>query len=483
MGIFTSVTAILYVVLFFGASIFVHELGHFLAARWRGLKVTRFSIGFGPKIWGWKRGDTEYWISWIPLGGYVALPQLGHMEMIEGKPDLPNQMQPISWLSKVIVLLAGAFFNILFAIALGSLLWILGGRPVIVANNTTQIGFVTETIQFDEETTVANPAFTAGIKTGDIVTAIDGDKVTKWEQILTRIILGSEITDKGTPVSHFTILRGDETLKIPVYPEIGGPQEFRTINLYPASPAIVGSTLENSPADLAGLKEGDKFISMDGLPIISRYQMGTHIRSVDNASIQYEIQRGEEIIDISIQAIRPQLLPEGEAPLMIGVSWAPATEPQKENPFALIKGVVEDTYKTIRGLVSTNSNIGLNDMSGPLGMGRAIYQSAVYVGFSYVLWVVIVINVNLAILNLLPIPVLDGGHILFATLEKLRGRAFPQNLMMNIQGTFVLMFLSLFVYILFFDSKRVVEDITEDTTPPVRTTIVFPTPDEAGVDE
>jgi regulator of sigma E protease len=142
----SSVWSLTMVVLFFGGSIFFHELGHFLAARWCGLHVDRFSIGFGPKIISWKRNGVDYRISWIPLGGYVALPQLADMRQIEGETEAETkELPPISYSSKMIVSVMGAVFNLLFAFVLATILWQIK-QPVSSDQTSTQIGYVLKTI-------------------------------------------------------------------------------------------------------------------------------------------------------------------------------------------------------------------------------------------------------------------------------------------------------------------------------------------------
>jgi regulator of sigma E protease len=160
-----NVWSIFLIVLFFGGSIFVHELGHFLAARRRGVKVERFSIGFGPRVLGWRGKDgVDYRLSLFPLGGYVALPQLADMSGIEGETesDVPS-LPPISYSTRMIVFAAGAFFNILFAFALATILWFVG-QPTSEDLATTRIGYVSSTLTLENGETVTSPAREAGLR-------------------------------------------------------------------------------------------------------------------------------------------------------------------------------------------------------------------------------------------------------------------------------------------------------------------------------
>jgi hypothetical protein len=185
----SSIWGIALVALFFGGSIFVHELGHFLAARRRGLKVERFSIGFGPKVIGWTGKDgVDYRISLIPLGGYVALPQLAEMEGIEGPAaEGAEELPKISYADKMIVSVMGAVFNVIFAFTLACVLWFTG-TPVAEGSRSTVVGYVPETVvtgaghlaELGLGRTEPGPAFVAGIRAGDRIIAVDGQPVTTF---------------------------------------------------------------------------------------------------------------------------------------------------------------------------------------------------------------------------------------------------------------------------------------------------------------
>src|SRR4249920_2244154 len=158
------------VLLLFNLLIFVHELGHFLAARWRGLKVDRFAIWFGKPIWKKRINGVEYALGTIPAGGYVSLPQMATMEAIEGKSESSEQpLPPISALDKIIVAFAGPLFSFLLALAFAVIVWIVG-RPVTEAENSTTIGWVDPN----------GPAWKAGLRPGDQITEIAGHRVTQF---------------------------------------------------------------------------------------------------------------------------------------------------------------------------------------------------------------------------------------------------------------------------------------------------------------
>src|SRR5215472_11757202 len=182
MTILKYVLIFLEVLLLFNLLIFVHELGHFLAARWRGLKIDRFAIWFGKPIWKTKINGVEYALGTIPAGGYVALPQMATMESIEGKSESSGaSLPPISALDKIIVAFAGPLFSFLLALAFAVVVMIVG-RPVSEAETTTVIGWVEKD----------GPADKAGLKPGDKILAVDGQPVTKFsgmgDSVMWRIV-------------------------------------------------------------------------------------------------------------------------------------------------------------------------------------------------------------------------------------------------------------------------------------------------------
>ena len=515
---FLSNVGFIFLALFaLGFTIFIHELGHFLAARRRGLVIKRFSIGFGPKLFGWESNGVEYRLSAIPFGGYVALPQLVDMGRLEGgeagesenekektftsrdkEEEKDNDgedeegeekhfdqapLPKISYADKMIVSVMGAVFNVLLAFVLSCILWQFG-YDVSDAQLTTKVGYVADTVEqwnphVEEGEEIVGPAKKAGILPGDEILAVDGVSVENFMDIRSLIVTGKGKTEDGGRLATLTILRNGEEKKIEVFPTVASREEMREIGIGPKHTFFIGKLSDGMPGKKVGLEEGDQPVSINGIEIHSFPFLYDYLQEREaNETVSLTVRKGGEkgaqkTYAIQLAEIEQQvgtkyvekevffgLFTSREAQPIMGKRKVIGFKPEFKvittypNPVVLITRRVKDMYHTLSGLVSPKSDVKFRNMSGPVGIVENLSLFA-KIGPKKLLWFVVFINVNLAILNLLPIPVLDGGHMLFATVERIRGKPLPLAFLERTQMLFVVLLFSFMLYVTFFDVQRI----------------------------
>ncbi|HXR05005.1 MAG TPA: RIP metalloprotease RseP [Verrucomicrobiae bacterium] len=453
------------VVVLFNLLIAVHELGHFLAARWRGLKIDRFAIWFGKPIWKAKIDGVEYVLGWIPAGGYVALPQMATMEAIEGKSETPVEQLPnVSALDKIIVAFAGPLFSFLLAAVFAVVVWQVG-KPVNTAGDSTVIGWVAPT----------GPAAVAGLRVGDRIIEVDGHPVSHFSPPSENSVKWRVITSEGANIPIKYVRDGKVAMAYPV--PIHQPTKWyerkslRQIMIDSAVPAIVGDTITNSPAALAGLKPGDEIIAINGGKIYSFDAIMELEQEFTNHSIKpvvFTTQRGTNQFNLSLLAARP-IKPSHAGP-SFGIEWQVDTNVTLTypKPFDQIRDSAEQIFATIAALLAPKSDVGVQQLGGAVMIVRVYYNLFQDEdGWRRVLWFSVILNVNLALINLLPLPVLDGGHIMLSLLEVVRRRPVSAHILQSIQTGFAVLLISFMVYIAFFDTGDWLRSAHDDREVPI----------------
>jgi regulator of sigma E protease len=434
---------VLEVVVLFNLLIVVHELGHFLAARWRGLVIEKFGVWFGKPLWKKTFNGVEYSLGTIPLGGFVALPQLAPMDMIEGETDADRaQLPPVSALDKIIVAIAGPLFSLLLALVFAAIVWGVG-HPVSEADTTTMIGYV----EYN------SPGEKAGLKAGDKILAVDGQPVTRFSG-MNNSVIWNVIRSEGEMIP-FVVERDGKKLSMSVKPYIAPSRGWRRksvrqVLIYPATTPVIEEVQPKTPAAAAGLKHGDIILGFDGTRIYSPVALADYVEKHGGKPILLAVQRGGEHLNLTVT---PEILPNEKTP-RIGIAWDTSgqTTIAHPNPIEQVYNSVTSTLDTIGAVASPKSDVKLQHLSGPLGIFRIYYLLFENErGWQLALWFSVILNVNLAILNMLPIPVLDGGHIVLALVEAVRRKPVNMRVLEFIQTGCAVLIIGYIAYISFFD--------------------------------
>jgi regulator of sigma E protease len=446
---------IIVVLLIFNLMIFVHELGHFWAAKWRGLKIDRFQIWFGKPIWSKTINGVQYGLGWIPAGGFVALPQMAPMEAIEGGNLEREPLPPIKPLDKIIVAFAGPLFSFLLALtaAIGVATF---GKPADIMPTTT-VGWVEP----------GSPGEQGGLQRGDKITAINGVPVSVWDGTLDSIQLNI-VTSRGQQI-EFAVDRpgeGSKTLRSAFkIPETKWWQRraVRQVGMEPMSkgPVTIGGFIgKNAPAERSGLKQGDIVTSLNGQEIYSRSQLLHGIKEAGVKPLEIGYERNGQAGKVTVTPTFPISPVEDPPRAMIGTYFSQEFEENREIIKPGIGKQIKDTAKmmwiTITSVISPDSSIGIQHLSGPVGIGKLQYfQLQMDYPLLRIMSFLVLLNINLAILNMLPFPVLDGGHIVLATMEWIAKRPVRVKLLEVIQMGFVFLLFGIMLYV---SSKDLFDD-------------------------
>jgi regulator of sigma E protease len=435
---------ILVVLTVFNIIIFVHELGHFWAAKWRGLQIDRFQIWFGKPIWKREINGVQYGLGWIPAGGFVALPQMAPMEALEGGDKHTHPLPAISPLDKIIVAFAGPLFSMMLALLAAVVVWKVGKPADFIASQ--EVGFVVPD----------SPAAQAGLRAGDRITAINGQAVNGFagslNSITERIILsrGQEITytvERPGEADPLVLKSGFETEKTHWYQRRG----LRQVGIDAAGPAVIGKVSKNSPAADAGLGKGDRIVSIDGQKLFSLLQFSQYLRDQKWKTVRLEIETaGGATREVELTPERP-IKPAGMEP-KVGIEWDLASEVDVRivypEPIRQVTDSLHMMWVTITSVIAPDSNIGVDHLSGPVGIAKMQYQLLqTEDGWRRILAFMVLFNVNLAVLNMMPFPVLDGGHITLALLEKIFGRPVKAKPLEVLQTVCALLLISLMLFV------------------------------------
>jgi regulator of sigma E protease len=441
--------SVLLFIVVLGVLIFFHELGHFLVARLFGVGVERFSLGFGPRLFGKTVGRTDYRLSLVPLGGYV--------KMVGDEPGspLPEEDVPYSFTEKSVgkrslIVAAGPLFNILLAILIFIGIFYFVGLPSLLP--------VVRSVENN------SPARQAGLQYGDLVRSIDGQPIESWRDIHSTV--GQS---KGKPL-NMVVERDGERLAFTV-----APRAVSSENIYGESvteydlgisgaeelQAIVRKTQPGMPADQAGLQAGDRVLSVNGRPVENWEMLHDAISSSKGETLTFTILRGEHTSDVQITPAEVKVNDAmGVRKSAYRVGIYPPDPIREEDRITLHLGVagavgrgVDQTWlvvkETGRFFVKLfERKVPTEAIGGPIRIAMIANQQTQEGGLLGLLSFIAIISVNLAVINLLPIPVLDGGHLLFYAIEAIQKKPVSVRMRETAQqiGVFLLIMLMIFVF-------------------------------------
>jgi len=446
------------VIIIFNLMIVVHEWGHFLAARWRGLKVEKFYIWFGKPIWKKTINGVEYGIGSIPAGGFVALPQMAPMGGLEGESS-GEQLPPITPLDKAIVAFAGPLFSFMLACAFAVAVWKVG-KPQSEAFATTTIGHVEKD----------SPAEKAGLKAGDKVIAVDGTPVKRFEGLVDSI-RWSVVASEGDKIP-FDVERDGAKQTIAVdpkaWPKLDKPvesawwewifkrPELRSVGLSGEMTAVIGEVQKDGPAEEAGLKKDDHVIAVEGTKLHGPGDLADYLdANPTKQSLNFDVRRDGKMIQVAVLPRIPDVTNLIKPERRVGILWdtdglLQVTHPV---PYEQVSDGVRHMGALVQKILPGKSDLSVAHMSGPVGVGRLYYKLFQHPdGWRMVLWFSVIFNINLAILNMMPFPVLDGGHITMAISEAIRRKPPSGRLLEYVQTACALALFGFIIFVTFKDA-------------------------------
>jgi regulator of sigma E protease len=435
----TTLASFLFVL---GVLVFIHELGHFLLARWNGVRVLTFSLGFGPKILKVQRGDTEYCLSIIPLGGYVKMAGENPEDPHTGADD--EFMAKSKW-QRFQILIAGPVMNILLAVVLLAGVLMQGADVLAYLDRPAVVGAVQP----------GSPAEKAGLVPGDTITRFGTADVRTWEH------LDMAVAARPEREVDVTVIRNGREERLKIRPDLtelrtlnNARFEVGTIGVLPDVYPSVASFVKGKPAESSGLAPGDLILAVDGERMVFRSQVAEAIsKKSGDKPIEFRIRR-----DGADQTIAVTPYKEGDA-TRVGVYMSEATRSFKPTPIEAIGMSVQRNIEMSGMILSTLKDLVTGEASpkqlmGPVGIAQLSGESA-QAGWIALFGLMASISLNLGLLNLMPIPVLDGGHIFIMAIETISRRDFSLQMKEKMLFVGFVLLMTLMVTVIYNDLTRI----------------------------
>ncbi len=432
-GFFVAVLAVAVVL---GFMILIHEFGHYAVAKLLGVRVEVFSIGFGKRLLGFRRGDTDYRIAAIPLGGYVKMS--GENPMDERTGDPGEFLSHPRW-HRFLIAIAGPSMNILLAIGLMTFVYMVHYEYPAVLDEPAVIGWVLPD----------TPAARAGIQIGDRIARLDGIQDPTWKQVDPK-----EALSPNQPLD-VTIERGGKYFDKTIVPEAYGVNQMGFVGWDPKEPSVAVTDLEKGmPAEKAGIKIGDEILTVDGQPIPAIEAMIEMLKRTKDKPVEITVRRDGQEKTFTMQPVLTDISGQQEKRYRVGLGSTPMKVSALPLTAAFRKSIEQNKEGSLLILELVQKmiqrKISIRTIEGPIGIGRAAGEAATEKGWTPLMALTAAISLNLGIFNLLPIPILDGGVILLLFVESIMRRDISLQIKERIyQAAFV--FLVLFAVMVIYN--------------------------------
>jgi regulator of sigma E protease len=439
--------SILATIVILGVLIFVHELGHFATAKWANIEVPRFSIGLGPKMIGFTRGETEYVISWIPLGGYVRMAGMEDMEALEGEHDSETarrtgrDFESKSVPVRAVVIAAGVVMNVLFAWFLYTLIAVAWGIRTIPE---PVVGDVVE------ERVPAAASALLDIPMGARVATVNGQAVTDFSDVQRLMAMA-----RDTIRLEF---ENAPAVTVPV-PAADTERTEMILSLEPRrpAPAVVGQVADGSPAEQAGLREGDRVVAVAGEPIADWQELVAALEGRPGEAVPLTVERERRRVELTVTPEAREIEASDRPVGRVGIGGT-ALPRERLGPVAAAAWGGSETLRITRLILDFLAGLftgaaSPRDVGGPILIYQITDQVA-RIGLVAFLDFMALFSINLAILNLLPIPILDGGQLLFLAVEAVRGKPLSVEQRMRLSQLGLVLIVAIMVWALANDFLR-----------------------------
>ncbi len=434
-------TSVIAVAIVLGIMILVHEWGHFIAAKLFGVRVEVFSFGFGPRLWGRKRGPTDYRISALPLGGYVKMAGDNPSEERRGEPD--EFLSKPRW-QRALIAVAGPAMNMVMAVAMTTGLFLVGTQQRTFVDKPVEVAGVIKD----------SPAEAAGLRAGDRVEELAGIRNPTWERALLELVFTN-------PGSSLPLVVERDGNRVPLTAHATAASDFNEVFAvlgYPAEPVTVGTVSRAMPAERSGLRPGDHVLALERQPVRSPIQFAGMIQQRGGQPTELLLQRGDQTLRVEI---RPEWNNPGDgggARWQIGIAFRFASEKRSYSLGGAAERGLWVNARLTRQILHVvaqlfQGRMSLKQMQGPLGIARESGRAARR-GPLDLINLMAVISLNLAILNLLPIPILDGGHLLMLAVEGMIRRDLSLTVKERVVQVGLVFLLVIFAIVMYNDVLR-----------------------------